>query len=223
MGLFQRPVNMTEFYTSLWRALFRSDDESDSEEDSSLLAKPAEITKDEVEEVSTNTDDAAKDVEVEIKPVGPAYEPWSSDVESFLPRFTEILELEKQTEGWTTKVTKPTATIAVKLVTIRQAPSPKGDLPIVRAEFDFDLDVTPQDLYTVLYDQNIRKKWDTDSILEYEEFEKPFPDSILYYMVNKVPWPFSNREFVERRLIRRTESGDLELVFFATEHEVVPT
>lgn len=219
MGLFQRPVNLTEFYTSIWKALFRSDDDSDSEEDSTLLTNSEDISKEkqgEIEPVHTSNTQPA---EAAVPPAS-AYEPWSQDVEANLAKFAEILALETEAEGWTTKVSKPTATIAVKFVRDIQAPSPHGELPIVRASFDFDLDATPDDFYAVMYNVPLRKKWDTESILEYEEFEKPYPDSILYYMVNKVPWPFANREFVERRFIRRSLTGDIEIVFHHTEHEV---
>ena len=222
MGLFQRPLPLREFYVSLWMALLKIDDESDDEEDSQPLAKGPEGEREEPAEsvflqeaASTDSTETGKDALPQIQ-----YQPWSEDVERFLPRFTQVLAMEHETEGWTVKVNKPTAKIAVKLVTAMQAPSPRGELPIVRAYLDFELPCSPDDLYSILYDVELRKQWDSDSILEYVEFERPFPDSILYYMVNKVPWPFANRDFVERRLIRRTLEGDIEIVFFNTEHEV---
>ena len=222
MGLFQRPLPLREFYVSLWMALLKIDDDSEDEEDRQPLANvQSEVEKgvsaadSEREAVESESTEIAKEDLPQVQ-----YQPWSEDVERFLPRFAEILQLEHEEEGWVTKVSKPTATIAVKLVTTMQAPSPRGELPIVRAAFDFELDLTPDDLYAVLYDVELRKQWDSDSVLEYEEFEHPYSDSVLYYMVNKAPWPFSSRDFVERRLIRRTSEGDIEIVFFNIEHEV---
>jgi len=219
MGLFQRPLPLREFYVSVWMALLKIDDESEDEEDVQPLATFKSEHEKETPVADSDKEAASTSLVTEDLPQV-QYQPWSEDVQRFLPRFEEILHLELETEGWTTKVNKPTATIAVKLVHTIQAPSPRGELPIVRAAFDFELDMTPDDLYAVLYDVELRKQWDSDSILEYEEFERPYPDSVLYYMVNKVPWPFANRDFVERRLIRRTLQGDIEIAFFNTEHEV---
>jgi hypothetical protein len=132
-------------------------------------------------------------------------------------KFEYLLALEAETAGWSVKVNKPYAQISLK-----QGSSLNADLPVVRATFDLEMDIKPQDLYFVLFDVSTRKSWDSSSVLEYDEFERPAHDCVLYYMLNKAPWPFSNRDFVERRLIRQRTNGDLEVYSSAITHSAYP-
>lgn len=91
---------------------------------------------------------------------------------------------------------------------------------MVRAWFDMEIDAGPEDLLKVLYDVELRKKWDQASVIEYEEFEKPAADVTLYYMSNKAPWPFADRDFVERRLVRYKKNGDIEVFYRTFPHTV---
>jgi hypothetical protein len=157
--------------------------------------------------------------ELHVQPAEPPQQ-IESDFEESSPlviehydKFEYLLRLEKETLGWTLKIDKPNAKISLKQGSIFNA-----DLPIVRAEFDMELDLKPQDLYFILFDVSTRMSWDSSSVLEYVEFEKLSHDCVLYYMQNKAPWPFSNRDFVERRFTRQRKNGDLEVFYSAISH-----
>jgi hypothetical protein len=132
-------------------------------------------------------------------------------------KFEYLLRLEKETLGWTLKINKPNAKISLK-----QGSMYNADLPVVRAEFDMELDLKPQDLYFILFDVSTRMSWDSSSVLEYVEFDRLNHDCVLYYMQNKAPWPFSNRDFVERRFTRQRKNGDLEVFYSAISHSAYP-
>ena len=148
------------------------------------------------------------------------YFPWSGEVEKNKENFEYLLELEKEEEGWSRRVDKPGATIAIKLVWITQGSQYNSELPIVRAWFDMELPAKPSDLFHILYDVDVRKKWDQASVLEYVEFSQPETDVTMYYMMNKAPWPFADRDFVERRMVRRKRNGDIEVFYRTFPHHV---
>jgi hypothetical protein len=92
---------------------------------------------------------------------------------------------------------------------------------MMKAMFDTRLCAEPEALYELLYAPDVRRQWDT-SIGAYTEIEKEAEDTVQYYMHNKAPWPFSDRDFVETRFIRRRENGDMEICFKASQHSEYP-
>lgn len=159
--------------------------------------------------------EASPAVKVEAPPS--EFEVCSPLVEDQFDKFSYLLALERESENWTPKVNKPYAQIALK-----QGSMFNPNLPIVRAIFDMEMDIRPLDFYAVLYDVAKRLSWDSASVLEYVELERPSHDCILYYMQNKAPWPFSNRDFVERRLLRTRINGDIEIYYSAATHPTYP-
>lgn len=128
--------------------------------------------------------------------------------------FDSILDLESDPD-WDLKLEKPFAYIMV-----RSGTKTHPQVPLMKAFFDLELNVEPDLVYNILYNPEIRKKWDS-SLGEYTEFNKQ-EGVIQYYMLNKAPWPFADRDFVETRYIRKRENGDLEVCFSATTHEDFP-
>ena len=155
-----------------------------------------------------------------IAPVETNYFPWSAEIDRNLHSFEYLLELEKEEEGWSKRVDKPFASISIKLVPTTQGSEYNSELPIVRAWFDMELPAKPSDLLKILHDVETRKKWDQASVLDYVEFERPEADVALYYMMNKAPWPFADRDFVERRMVRRKKNGDVEVFYRTFPHPV---
>jgi hypothetical protein len=140
-----------------------------------------------------------------------SFEASSSSVISEFLNFESILELEADTD-WEVKVEKPNAYIMIRTGT----PS-HPNIPIMKAFFDLELEVDPQLAYSVIYDPQIRKKWDR-TLAEYEILRNE-GDLIQYYMRNTAPWPFDDRDFVETRYIRKRNNGDLEVYFRASFNE----
>ena len=114
------------------------------------------------------------------------------------------------------KIDKPFACIMIRTGT-PNAP----DIPIMKALFDMEIDAEPEDMYDVIYNPIIRKGWD-NSIGAYNEIIRPSDDVIHYYMLNKAPWPFKDRDFTEIRYIRRRVNGDMEIYFSALGHQDYP-
>mmetsp|Transcript_28626 Transcript_28626/g.28258 ORF Transcript_28626/g.28258 Transcript_28626/m.28258 type:complete len:173 (+) Transcript_28626:512-1030(+) len=83
---------------------------------------------------------------------------------------------------------------------------------MVKACFDMEINANPIDLYFLLYDVDTRKQWDKSSVGEFIEIYKT-EDVVGYYMLNKAPWPFSDRDFIERRFIRKRDNGDIEVYY----------
>lgn len=169
------------------------------------------------EKGQTGDDEPCEVQEISTPKVDPEFAEYSSHVADNFDKFQYLLRLEEETAGWTLKINKAYAQIALKQGSIFNS-----DLPVVRAVFDMEMDLQPLDLYYVLYDVNTRLSWDSGSVTEYDEFEKPSHDCVLYYMQNKAPWPFSNRDFVERRLMRTRHNGDLEIYYCAITHSAYP-
>jgi hypothetical protein len=92
--------------------------------------------------------------------------------------------------------------------------------PFVKALFNMQVDAMPEDLFLLLYSTEIRKEWDK-SVAEFYEIEKIGLDVVKYYMLNKAPWPFTDRDFVEMRYCRRKENGDIEIYYKESESEEV--
>ena len=93
--------------------------------------------------------------------------------------------------------------------------------PMVKALFNLRVNATPNELYQILYNIDIRKAWDKASVLEFQELDKPAGDVVKYYMLNKAPWPFTNRDFIETRYTRIKESGDIEIFYKEAEGDFV--
>mmetsp|Transcript_16388 Transcript_16388/g.29629 ORF Transcript_16388/g.29629 Transcript_16388/m.29629 type:complete len:402 (-) Transcript_16388:287-1492(-) len=172
---------------------------------------------------TTQPGDKPQDVQVAeqepvaiVKPESEYLETSQHVIDNF-DKFEYLLSLEREVSGWSLKINKPYAQVGLK-----QGSLFNQELPVVRAVFDMEMDLKPQDLYYVLYDVNTRLGWDSGSVVEYAEFEKLSHDCILYYMQNKAPWPFSNRDFVERRLLRTRRNGDLEIYYSAISHSAYP-
>ena len=56
-------------------------------------------------------------------------------------------------------------------------------------------------------------------MLEFLEIEKFSDDVVQYYMINKAPWPLTNRDFVETRYTRYKENGDIEIFYSESESD----
>ena len=141
--------------------------------------------------------------------------PCSELVLSKYSNFEMLLELEANSD-WEMKIDKPFACIMIRTGT-PNAP----DIPIMKALFDMEIDAEPEDMYDVIYNPIIRKGWD-NSIGAYNEIIRPSDDVIHYYMLNKAPWPFKDRDFTEIRYIRRRVNGDMEIYFSALGHQDYP-
>jgi hypothetical protein len=120
--------------------------------------------------------------------------------------FDMILNLEAESD-WETKLENPTAYVMIK-----SGSSDRPEVPIMKAFFDMEMEVDPQVLVDVIYKPELRRKWDTN-IQVYEEIQQVEEDVVQYYMHNKAPWPFADRDFVETRFIRRRINGDVEIFF----------
>lgn len=139
----------------------------------------------------------------------------SNEVISKSSCFDMILDLESSTD-WKLRVSKPNAQIYLK----KGTPShPK--VAVVKALLDIEINVMPENLNFLLYDVDSRKKWDKSSVVEFIEITKT-EDVVHYYMLNKAPWPFSDRDFVEKRYMRKYENGDCEVYFEDCAHPEYP-
>lgn len=137
--------------------------------------------------------------------------PSSDIVSSFNSNFELILDLESDTD-WEIKQEKPFAYIMT-----RTGNGTHPSIAMVKAFFDLELDAEPELLYNILYDPATRKKWD-QGVSEFVEIEKIRDDVVQYYMLNKAPWPFADRDFVENRYTRKRTNGDLEIFYQGTEN-----
>lgn len=140
--------------------------------------------------------------------------PTSNQVSSNYSIFDAILELESDPD-WDLKLEKPFA-----YVFVRTGTKTHPDIPLMKAFFDLELNIDPEQVYEIIYNPEIRKKWDL-SLGEYTE-RRIEEGLIQYYMLNKAPWPFADRDFVETRYIRKRENGDLEVCFSASINEIYP-
>jgi hypothetical protein len=78
-----------------------------------------------------------------------------------------------------------------------------ADVPIVYLRLTVPFEIPVEVIESLLIDPTKRKKWDKDNILEYRRLsEEPTNDTETIYMLNKFPWPMSNRDFVEERFFR---------------------
>ena len=120
--------------------------------------------------------------------------------------FKRLLEMESE-ENWELKMEKDFLKVFIKM---------DEDVPIVKALFNMQVEADPQVLYDLLYNVSARTAWDS-SVIEYQELSQLDKDTVVYYMLNKAPWPFNNRDFVEVRYTRRTANGDIEIFYKETE------
>lgn len=120
--------------------------------------------------------------------------------------FEKMLRMEAE-DNWELKMDKEFMKVFIKC---------DEEIPIVKALFDMKVDAEPQVLYNLLYDVSVRGTWDS-SVLDYQELSCLDKDTVVYYMLNKAPWPFNNRDFVEIRYTRRTVNGDIEVYYKETE------
>ena len=134
--------------------------------------------------------------------------PSSELVNAESKNFESILDLEADVD-WEVKVEKSNA-----IIMVRTGSKTHPKIPMMKAFFDFEADVEPGLVYDVIYDPEIRKKWDS-SLAEYNLIQNQ-NDMIQYYMHNKAPWPFDDRDFVETRFLRTRSNGDLEVYFRAS-------
>jgi len=138
----------------------------------------------------------------------------STEVSSNFHIFEKILDLESDPD-WDLKLEKPFAYIFVRTGT-----KTHPNIPLMKAFFDLELNIDPEQVYDILYNPEVRKKWDL-SIGEYAELHRE-EGLVQYYMLNKAPWPFADRDFVETRYIRKRVNGDLEVCFSASLNETCP-
>jgi hypothetical protein len=94
--------------------------------------------------------------------------------------------------------------------------------PIVKVDAYLDTQFTPADIYRLVNDVEIRKRWNDENLVEFHELERPADDVVIYYKQNKAPWPFKNRDFVEKRYVNRLQNGDIYTCFESTESDLMP-
>ena len=143
------------------------------------------------------------------------FAPYSDLVAGQFESFEMLFSLESSTD-WEVKVDKPFACIM-----IRAGTSSHPDIPLMKAFFDMEMNVEPEEMYNIIYNPEMRKKWDT-SIAAYQIINQVSDDVIQYYMLNKAPWPFKDRDFTEIRYIRRRVNGDIEIYFTGRAHQEYP-
>ena len=143
------------------------------------------------------------------------FAPCSELVAAQAENFEMLFCLESSTD-WEVKVDKPFACIMTRAGT-----SSHPDIALMKAFFDMELNVEPEDMYDIIYNPEVRKKWDT-SIADYHIINQISDDVIHYYMLNKAPWPFKDRDFTEVRYIRRRVNGDMEIYFTGLAHHEYP-
>lgn len=141
--------------------------------------------------------------------------PCSELVSSQFANFEMLFELEASTD-WEVKTEKHFACIMV-----RGGTASHSDIPLMKAFFDMEMDIEPEDMYDVIYNPEVRKKWD-GSIGAYNIINSVSDDVVHYYMLNKAPWPFKDRDFTEIRYIRRRANGDMEIYFTGLSHQDFP-
>jgi hypothetical protein len=136
-------------------------------------------------------------------------------VQSESSNFDLLLDLESESD-WEVKLEHTNAYVMLK-----SGNELHKEVPLMKAFFDLEMEVEPETVYNVIYEPESRRKWDK-TIETYTEIDKARPDVIQYYMHNKAPWPFADRDFVETRFIRRRTNGDIEIYFTASENERYP-
>lgn len=132
--------------------------------------------------------------------------PITEEVQSKTQFFENLLAMETD-KSWKLKDSKTFAKIYLK-----KGSEEYPELPMVKALFDMEINASPEELYFLLYDVETRKTWDKASVGEYVEIYKT-QDVVGYYMLNKAPWPFADRDFIERRYIRKRDNGDIEIYY----------
>lgn len=143
---------------------------------------------------------------------------YSKELTAHEDRFEYLLRIEADTsDKWELRIDKPDSKIWLST-----GSELNETVPMVRAILNFTTFATPNDLYNILYDVEFRKQWDKASVVDYEEFDRPSADVVLYYMHNKAPWPFQDRDFVEKRCIKRLPNNDIEIVSFHITDERYP-
>jgi hypothetical protein len=148
-------------------------------------------------------------------PSSDPFRPMSALVQAQSAWFDVLLEIETSSE-WDATLKKNFG-----VVMVRNGSRVNSEVPLMMAMLDLEICAEPEDLYAVIYDYEIRKKWDS-SIGEYREVKREGDDVITYYMHNKAPWPFADRDFVETRFIRKRENGDMEIFFRGERNEDYP-
>lgn len=143
--------------------------------------------------------------------------PSSAEVQSIESDIEYILKIEQDVNSWTLKTDKPFIRIY-----LRNSTDYNADLPVVMTMVNLEIDAEPERLLEIMYDLDKRKKWDKQSVLEFVELERPSEDVLIYYMANKAPWPFSDRDFIDKRYIRRRSNGDIEIFSHHTNYENLP-
>jgi len=78
-----------------------------------------------------------------------------------------------------------------------------------RARFTFKTAALPEDLMFMLYDPTYRLSWDKSNLVAFEDIARPEEGVAHYYIRNKAPWPFQDRDFVEKRIQRKLETGEV--------------
>jgi len=143
--------------------------------------------------------------------------PMSPEAEKNIEYFDYIERIETDFGVWRQKTNKPFVRIFLRFGT-----DYNHELPSVMAFCNFELDASPEDFVHALYDVEARKKWDKPSVMEFFELSKPANDVTNYYMLNKAPWPFSDRYFIEERNMRYRSNGDIEVIYKDVQSDYVP-
>lgn len=143
--------------------------------------------------------------------------PMSVEAEKNLAYFNYLERLETDFSDWKQKTNKPFVKIFLRFGTEYHP-----DLPAVIAFCNLELDANPEDFVHALYEIEARKKWDKPSVLEFLELGKPATDVTNYYMLNKAPWPFSDRYFIEERTMRYRSNGDIEVLYKNLDSDYMP-
>ena len=202
-----------------------SDQISEESQESSLSA-PTDLNPKPDNEIENSTDSSSEplsnDIPQDSYSICPLLFPSRDDlgpssdlVASESSNFDILLNLESEPD-WEVKLEQLNAYVMIK-----PSNEVQKEVPIMKAFFDLEMEVDPELVYNIIYEPEIRKQWDK-SIEIYTEIEKIREDVIQYYMHNKAPWPFADRDFVETRYIRRRANGDLEIYFTRSENEQFP-
>ena len=134
----------------------------------------------------------------------------------FMGNFQKLLDIENEPNSekvWKLVVDKPGTTVYQKK---------SGDSPVCMIKAFCKVDFTPDIIFTAIWDQSVRPKWDT-LFDDFRLVEDNGNDGVLYYSI-KTPWGITKRDWLQRRVCMRDwpEPGSIILHFESCEHPAMP-
>jgi hypothetical protein len=133
-------------------------------------------------------------------------------------KFYYLYNLEKVSRRWESIVNNDT----VKVWLNKGGTDRNADAPVVKVDAFIDTKRAPADIQHMVNDVETRKKWADENLMEFRELERLADDVVIYYKQNKAPWPFKNRDFVERRFVNQLSNGDVHTCFEAIKTPLMP-